>query len=245
MSDKFEAAIAKLGSVGLNLFASEKISSLSKEIQNYLIQNSIDFDQNDSIILIANGGRELWKHLAHPLDEDKDPIDNFAIEAMKDFGLRAFGGDFKILFPLTTYLLPLQKLGRELNMSRPSPLGLDINNEYGVWFAFRGVMITKQSIPTIKPNVFDSPCLSCTSLECIKACPVSAVHLEIPFDLKSCGEYRFSQNSQCADRCLSRLSCPYKVEHRYELVQTQFHMGRSRHLKSFKHHVNTTTYKTK
>ncbi len=243
MSEKFEVAIEKLRSCGLNLFACEKISSLSEEIQKYLISNSIDFEESDSIILLAQGGRELWGHLPHPLIELEDPIDNFAIEAMKVFGQSALEGDFKILFPLTSYLLPLQKLGRELNLSRPSPLGLDINFDFGVWFAFRGVMITKKNIPIVKPNAFLSPCLSCTSQECLKMCPVGAISIDQPFDIKTCGDYRFSKNSKCTDRCLERLSCPYKAEHRYEIEQTQYHMGRSQHLESFKDHMISSGYK--
>lgn len=232
MAAKFEVALANLKSKGLNLFASAKINTLSDEIQNLLRKNLIEFDDHDSIIIIAHGGKELWRHLVHPLKEENDPIDNFSINAMRDFGSDALEGDYKILFPLNSIVLPLQKLGRELNLSRPSPLGLDINFDFGIWFAFRGVMITKKNIPSILSDSFQSPCISCETKDCVANCPVGATSLSLNFNLKACGEFRFKESSDCADRCLARISCPYKSEHRYELEQTKYHMGRASHLKS-------------
>jgi hypothetical protein len=51
MTAKFEVALANLKSIGLNLFASAKINTLSDEIQNLLRKNLIEFDDHDSIII--------------------------------------------------------------------------------------------------------------------------------------------------------------------------------------------------
>ena len=237
MKVKLEAAINQLNKLGLNLIAIEKVGNLSSEFQDSLRKNQIGFDLQDSIILLAHGGEELWRQLPHPIHEDDDPIDNFSLRAMREFADSVIDGECKILFPLTDYLLPLQKLSRELNLSRPSPLGLDISQNFGVWFAFRGMLITKRDIPSLVPRPFESPCLTCKSQECANACPVGAVKLNSSFEIKTCADYRFSDGSACADKCLARLACPYQSEHRYEILQTQYHMGRSRHLRSLASYV--------
>src|SRR5262249_25101276 len=114
----------------------------------------------------------------------------------------------------------------------PSRLGLDIHETFGPWFAYRGVFLTAQEIPETDFAEFTSPCESCAEKPCVDACPPRAVGQT--FDVKTFGDFRFSGNSPCADRCLARAKCPVGAEHRYSLDQIQYHMLRPAHLAKFR-----------
>ena len=131
----------------------------------------------------------------------------------------------QILSPHPKLNIPLQRIGRFLNISRQSLLGIDINQEYGLWFAFRGAFLTKLKIKEIKYEAFSSPCETCPTKPCINACPASALNLiDKKFKLNLCSEYQLKLDSSCTDRCLARMSCPYQIKHQYKLDQIQYHM---------------------
>lgn len=210
---------------GFNLFSSTKVSELPEELKKSLGAENIVNDNEYTLCLLASGGKELWSHLPLPLKAADHPIDNYSIGEILKFDPEAV-----ILFPHNDLTIPLQKLGRFFNLSRASLLGLDINNEFGVWFAFRGVFLTKK---TIEKNIypeFISPCESCVDKPCISACPAGAVSETQGLGIKACAQYRLSLNNNCADKCISRMSCPYKAHHQYDLEQIRYHMTRTDHL---------------
>lgn len=205
---------------GLNIFASCRVERLPVELRECLGTAA----SAQTLCLIAHGGRTLWENLSHPLRSDQHPIDTFTTRLI----LEAFH-DAAFLYPHPFHVPPLQKLGRFLNLARPSMLGLDINEKYGPWFAYRAAFLTSLDIPEISPAPFASPCETCAEKPCLKACEPKAVGVE--FNIPRCAGFRFQENSPCADRCLARLACPFREEHRYTLEQMQYHMLRPAHLK--------------
>lgn len=217
----------ELKSVGLNLIATIEVAKLPTEIIEYFKTHQIEFNtEEDTLCLIANGGSTLWDHLPHPLNELTHPFDQFSIDQMKKLDVNA-----RILFPHAQLNIPLQKIGRFLNLSRPSLLGLDINKEFGVWFAFRGAFLTSQKINSKTHEAFESPCNNCIEKPCISACPANAIKTKNMPDLKRCIEFRLTKNSKCVDKCLARLACPYQKIHQYKTEQITYHMTRNSHIK--------------
>lgn len=216
----------ELAKFGLNLFAAVEVSTLPQDIVDIFINQKIPFQPEDTLCVIASGGRDLWNHLPHPLNELEHPIDQFSITQIKKIDK-----DARVIFPHDEWNIPLQRLGRFLNLSRPSLLGLDINDEYGVWFAFRGAFLTTQKLKAKTKKHFESPCNRCVAKPCIKACPVGAVNSNCEFKLNECANHRLSSNSTCADRCLARLACSYQAQHQYKMEQIQYHMTRTVHLR--------------
>ncbi|MDD4976305.1 MAG: hypothetical protein PHY93_18245 [Bacteriovorax sp.] len=212
---------------GLNIFAAVEVSKLPKDILEIFTAQKIPYADNDTLCLIGHGGRDLWDHLTHPLNEKIHPIDNYSIKAMQKLG-----ANIQILFPHQEWNIPLQRIGRFLNISRQSLLGIDINKDFGLWFAFRGAFLTREKIKEFKYESFISPCESCETKDCISACPAAAIALSgESLKLGSCANHRTLKDSSCADRCLARLACPYQREHQYKLEQIQYHMTRTEHLK--------------
>ena len=225
----------KLKKIGLNIIASTEIINLPKEILDILQEQNIPFTSDDTLCIVANGGKELWNHLPHPLDESINPIDQFSIQQMK-----ILDPDMRIIFPHNEWNIPLQRIGRFLNISRPSLLGIDINQDYGLWFAFRGAFLTKNNLINKNHNTFVSACETCIDKPCVSSCPASAIIPEKnSFKLNICADYRLKPISSCADRCLARLACPYHNEHQYNLLQIKYHMTRKIHLHKL------SDYKTK
>lgn len=223
----------ELNHFGLNLFVGTEMAKLPAEITQFFIDQQITYDKTDMLYLLANGGAELWNHLPHPLSAEDHPIDQFSIEQIKKIDPEA-----RILFPHPQWNIPLQRIGRFLNLSRPSLLGLDINDEYGLWFAFRGAFLSSLKLETKTRASFESPCLSCQDRPCQSACPAQAVAADSPFLLKQCADYRLSANSNCQDRCLARLACPYQKDKQYKMEQLNYHMGNIAHLKRLSNHTS-------
>lgn len=219
--------IENLKALGLNLFASVEVGKLPDDILGIMDDQQIPYCKEDTLCIIGHGGKDLWEHLPRPLNENLHPIDTFSTEQMKKID-----ADCQILFPHQVWNIPLQRIGKFLNISRRSLLGIDINKDFGLWFAFRGVFLTKEKINETKYESFNSPCDSCETKPCISSCPASAVVSNgESFKLNQCVDYRLKQNSPCADRCLARLACPYQNQHQYKLEQIQYHMTRKAHLK--------------
>jgi epoxyqueuosine reductase len=210
--------------LGLNIFAAVEVSKLPKDILDIFNAQKIPYSDNDTLCLIGAGGKDLWNHLSHPLNENNHPIDHYSIEAMKNLDQ-----NIQIIFPHPQWNIPLQRIGRFLNISRQSLLGIDINKEFGLWFAFRVAFLTQKKIREFKYESFNSPCESCETRDCSLTCPASAVALD--FKLDRCANHRLLKDSSCGDRCLARMACPYQKQHQYQLEQIQYHMTRADHLK--------------
>ncbi len=224
-------ALQILANRGLNIFGSIRAEKLSSEILRDFAAAGIELSGRETLCVLASGGRTLWENLPKPLNENSHPIDNFSLAQvswLNDSVLK--DANLKILFP-NKYFIPLQKIGRLLNISRPSVLGLDLNQEFGVWFAFRAVFLTDAVIAEIQPPEFASACDTCVDKPCRSVCPAGAVKDKaVNFKMSDCASYRLSPNSNCLDKCLARMACPYQSEHQYTLEQSRYHNLRVAHL---------------
>lgn len=164
-----------LSDLGLNIFVSAKVSDLPSDIYPFSTEQ-----KNQTICMIAHGGKTIWENLPHPLRPEDHPIDQFSIEQMNWFAKNVLDDDIEILFPNDQHTLPLQQLGRFFNLGTPSPIGIDISFEFGLWFAYRGVFLTKKMLPETKAPIFSSPCESCSQRPCLiegrVSCPIRPEH---------------------------------------------------------------------
>lgn len=185
-----QIAINHLKERGLNIFLNAKVSELPESIFNFSPEQ-----KKKNLCLIGNGGNTLWKNITD--FSISNPIDTFSINQMNIFAKSALSNDIEILFPNDNYVLPLQKLGRFFNLSHQSPLGFDISNEFGLWFAFRGVFLTNAELPkSLIPNNL-SPCESCDNRPCLSD----------------------------PDVYKARIKCPVKNEHQYTQKQMEYHQS--------------------
>lgn len=163
----------KFNQHGFNIFFSQKLS-LMPEL-SYLFTSE---QKSKTLCMIASGGGALW-----PFITDKataHPLDTYTLEQIQKISAEYLNGDVEILFPKNDknnkddLLLPLQKISRLFHFSHPSPMGIDISYDFGLWFGIRGVFLTNAHLPETISSPFISPCDSCAEKACLKSrllCP--------------------------------------------------------------------------
>ena len=129
-------------------------------------------------------------------------------------------------FPSRKPYAPFQSWALRAHSGFLSPLGLLIHPLYGLWHAYRAVMITQYPLTKIEDDKsITSPCASCVEKPCISACPAKAVGDESAFSYQQCQAYlRAETTSFCVKQhCLSRQACPVGKKHQYHKAHLQFH----------------------
>ena len=230
---KFEGK--ELSHLGLNLQAVINLKDLPPELNNQLALTSEKFNQYSQLILIGHAGQKLWQKLKRWQElnlsskTSEDPIDCFSkYHVEKYFNDRLNADDFEIIFPLSKpaqntqqSFLNLQEIGQLVGWHHPSPFGVGINQQWGSWFAYRAVVLSKSDFQPTKPLNAMSPCQNCEKKPCIQACPADALDRE-SLNLDLCLSYRRKENSSCQERCIARMSCPVAKEHQYDLQQIKY-----------------------
>ena len=227
-------AQTELESKGFNLFATLPSDKLPSDLITQLELTPFSSRESLSLILIGNGGPALWTTIPNTYRNRPDPIDNYSIEcatAIADQMLEKHR--YSILYPGETFP-PLQSLGELAGWHNPSPLGIGINKRWGLWFAYRCLILTDAALPEIRSDFGDHPCTTCTQRHCISACPAHALNDRFALELKRCVTYRLKTGSHCSANCVARLSCPVRVEERYSMPQIAYHYSQS--LETLRHY---------
>jgi hypothetical protein len=183
----------------------------------------------NSAVLIGNRGTAMWgafkasgfdmDGIAHPLDRwTKYYITPIAHE----LGANA-------LYPFLDGYdqhWPFQQWASIATGLKQSPPGLLIDPEFGLWNAFRTVLVFNQpiDIPDLPANAH--PCDSCSEKPCLNACPVASITVGA-FDANVCIDHVISKRGDvCSSTgCIARNACPIGLKYAYENEQQAFHMG--------------------
>jgi epoxyqueuosine reductase len=226
--------LTKLCDAGLNLQAVFNCEDLPADTGKQ-IQGTDNTPLHDcQLLLLGNGGTKFWQELKHRqpiLNGADNPVDRYVLEVLEE---NLSPSDLlKIEYP-GNHFAPLTQLGRLCGWHHSSPMGLGIHSEYGLWFAYRAlVLVTRQFepsplwLPTADSNTGRlSPCQRCTSKPCIAACPASAVSIHA-FQLKTCTAHRLFDDSNCRLTCHARSACPVGIKHHYSPEQMAYHYQHS------------------
>ena len=173
-------------------------------------------DQTDcQIALIGHVGEEFWPlFTAAPEYQDgkPDPLDRYCRRVLTDHAPEKA----RLIMPNDQPYPPFQSWAQSLGTLHPSPLGVLIHQEYGLWSAFRGAWrFPAQTFALPETIQTPSPCATCADKPCLSACPITAF-TEQGFDSYSCRAYLTAQPNACiAHQCQARLACPIGAEYRY------------------------------
>lgn len=168
--------------LGFNIFLSAPVSSIPDDIYPFS-----DEQKKKTLLMIGSGGNTLWSKI--PDTRIPDCLDKYSINALKVFKAP------EVLNPHPEIILPLQQLMRIFNFSHPTPIGIDISREFGLWFAIRAVVLVDSPIKDYTHPEYLSPCIPCTT----KLCTTES------------------------DLSLARLLCPYQAHEKYSLRQREYH----------------------
>jgi ferredoxin len=178
--------------------------------------------------LVGTVGPAMWAPFAaspEHRDGQPDALDRWSQRIATHWAQRLHG---RALFPFgVPPHWPFQRWADRAEALTPSPLGLRLHPEHGLWHAYRFALVLPQSIlaptPAPAPSAAEGACATCPS-KCVKACPVGA-H-DHGFDLQRCmAHLRTPAGRTCLDLgCQARAACPEGPDSVYGAEQAAFHM---------------------
>ena len=179
-----------------------------------------------SVLLVGQAGSASWPHFTAWRKRQpailQDPLDTWSREVIggiaDDFGARAVS-------PSDRPYLPFQQWAMRAEGLKPSPLGILMHPEFGLWHAYRGALLFDVQLSIQAPEAAIHLCEACAGKPCLKACPVGA-YSEAGFGHQAClGHVRGEAGASCrSGGCLDRNACPYGVAYRYHSDVQAFHM---------------------
>lgn len=181
-----------------------------------------------SVVLISHMGSSLWPAFrewqAGQSDRGgSDPLDAWS-KAVIGPVAAALGAT--AWYPSDPPWQPFQQWAMRAEGLRPSPLGILIHPQFGLWHGYRGALGFAHALGQIDQPKGAHPCDDCQDRPCLSTCPVTAVAVS-GFDVASCRTHlRTTAGDQTCMTvgCLARAACPVGAEYRYVDDQLRFHM---------------------
>lgn len=179
-----------------------------------------------AVLLVGHAGDAHWPHfrkwLATQPENPENPLDTWSREVIGAVA-RACGA--RAVSPSDRPYLPFQQWAMRAEGLRPSPLGILMHPEYGLWHAYRGALLFDAPLGLTTPRMPHHPCDTCDGKPCLKTCPVEA-YSPAGFTYGEClSHVRGPRGSVCRQGgCLARNSCPYGESYRYRPEVQAFHM---------------------
>ncbi|HLG87144.1 MAG TPA: ferredoxin [Alphaproteobacteria bacterium] len=177
-----------------------------------------------TIVLVGFAGPGDWPAFARSAeaaDGLPDALDRWSRRVVSALADEA---DAIALFPFGgPPWLPFLRWARKAEPVHPSPLGLLIHPDWGLWHAYRGALAFAETIDLPPPDMRPSPCESCADKPCLAGCPVGAF-TGAGYDVPKCKAHIASPvGSQCMESgCRARRACP--VGRPYAPEEANFHM---------------------
>ncbi len=154
---------------------------------------------------------------------DLGPLDRWSLRVIGELADRL---EAEAVFPFGgPPYYPFQAWAQKAEPVWPSPLGVLVHREHGLWHAYRGALCFDREIDLPARDDHTSPCLTCAAQPCLTRCPVAAFS-QRGYDVSACaGHLATPAGADCMELgCRARRACPLGVAARYEPAQAAFHM---------------------
>ena len=168
-----------------------------------------------TIVVMGNGGRDLWERACAEHDASRDPLgglDRCVAHAVEELAeaCRAQGWVCQAVYPEQRPHLNFMQLAEMAGLGMVSPVvNMLIHPEFGLWVRCRAALLlagtplgTLWSSPM--PLSFH-PCVGCAR-PCVTACPAHVFDAEGKVLFERCADHR--HHGGCAHACDARRACP-------------------------------------
>lgn len=173
---------------------------------------------------LSKDGWEIFAASPEARDGADDPMDRWSqrvvtalAEEVNAVPLFPFGGP-----PYQPFLRWAAATGKIW----PSPIGMSIHTERGLWMSFRGALGFAEARDDLIAKFQQRPCDTCMGKPCLSACPVNAF-AEGVYDVAICVDHIATPaGADClGEGCKARLACPIGCSWAPQPAQATFHMG--------------------
>jgi hypothetical protein len=132
-----------------------------------------------SVLLVGSAGDAFWPPFQTWLGGQDagidDPLDTWSRVVLGEVAEKVGA---RVLMPNDRPYAPFQQWAMRAERLKPSPLGILIHPEYGLWHAWRGALLFDRDIVIEKEIQGGEPlnhlCDACVGKPCMNACPVDA-----------------------------------------------------------------------
>ena len=175
-----------------------------------------------TLVLAGNAGPRMWRAFDAARAGGGMNLDAWSARILHELAAR-FGG--RAVFAFERPYLPFQRWAMRAEACYPSPLGLLIHPDYGLWHGYRGALLFAAAMALPPPDRRASPCASCPDRRCLSACPAGAFDGRA-YAVPACARHLAgAPEPACMDiGCLARHACPVGRDYRYAPAQARFHM---------------------
>jgi hypothetical protein len=175
-----------------------------------------------TVLLVGNAGPAMWSAFEPYLDGLPDPLNRWTHKVLEPIAAEFAA---RVLYPFGEPAWPFQRWAQRAEPLHPSPLGLLIHPDYGLWHAWRGALLFRDRLPLAPIAQRPSPCETCAEKPCLVSCPVGAFS-PAGYHVPVCAGHLSQPASLCPTRgCRARDACPIGRELRYPDGQIRFHMA--------------------
>jgi hypothetical protein len=178
-----------------------------------------------TVVLLGNVGGSIWPAFSewraqHP--GIADPLDSWSAETIRPVATAVDGVAW---FPSERPWQPFQQWAMRSEGLKPSPLGILVHPDFGLWHGYRGAIGFLERIAHPESEIRPHPCDHCPDKPCLTTCPAMAVTSD-HFHLAACRTYLGDAGERTCIRtgCIARNACPVGAEYRYPPEQLRFHM---------------------
>jgi hypothetical protein len=179
-----------------------------------------------TLVLVGFVGSAQWPGFAsapEALDGLPNPLERWSLRGVGNLA-RELGAAAYFPFGAPPFL-PFQRWAQKAEPVYPSPLGILIHPDWGLWHAYRGALAFAERLSLPEPDRRASPCDSCSAKPCLSACPVGAF-TPSGYDVPACIDHIAAPAGiDCmGNGCRARRACPVGAQYRYEPDIARFHL---------------------
>ena len=152
-------------------------------------------------------GRTAFRQSREASDGAPHPLDRWSRRIVDALAMRLGA---QALYPFSgPPHRPFQRWALKADDVHPSPIGLLVHGEHGLWHSYRGALAFAHDVGAPARADRASPCATCATKPCLVTCPVGAFSPG-RYDVAACAAWIGSADgAQCQDGgCLARRACP-------------------------------------
>jgi len=187
----------------------------------FAIQPSDDLP-GSTVVMIGNVGAEMWSDFSATRPDVTDPLDTWTKSVIAPIA-STLGAT--AIYPNDRPYRPFQQWAMRAEPVQPSPLGILIHPEFGLWHAYRAALVFADTVHEIpKLRATPRPCNTCADKPCLSTCPVDAFTGQT-YDVPACIRHLKTPAGQSCHTigCLARMACPVGTEFQTTQDQRAFH----------------------